>query len=452
MFLIILAILVTIGAGYMLVKGKQPIMVLLLAGLLLIGAAVILDSSAMPLSEDATSGSRWVDIFGVIESVAKNQLAGVGLIIMAAGGFSSYMKKIGATRALVEVAASPMERFHRPYVLLVIAYFLGQSLFMVIPSAAGLALLLLVTLLPILKSAGVRPAAAGAVIASVSALPMGPGTGTAILAAETVGVSPAVYFVKNQLPVAIPTMIAIAVTIYFTQKYIDRREAASAIQVEQEQAAGASAPKWYALLVICPIILLIVFSPLTNDAIELSTVSAFFVVWLAAMVIELIRRREINGVFLDARQFFAGMGNIFTSVVALIIAAQVFAEGLKITGLIDGLIGLAQRGEIGIGVMAIILTLIVGLVTFLTGSGVGAFSAFASLAPKVASDMGGSVATLVTPMQFAGGLFRSMSPISGVVISVAGTVGVSPAAIVKRTALPMAVGIVVMTTLSLIVG
>ena len=50
MFLIILAILVTIGAGYMLVKGKQPIMVLLLAGLLLIGAAVILDSSAMPLS------------------------------------------------------------------------------------------------------------------------------------------------------------------------------------------------------------------------------------------------------------------------------------------------------------------------------------------------------------------------------------------------------------------
>ena len=66
--------------------------------------------------------------------------------------------------------------------------------------------------------------------------------------------------------------------------------------------------------------------------------------------------------------------------------------------------------------------------------------------------MGGSVATLVTPMQFAGGLFRSMSPISGVVISVAGTVGVSPAAIVKRTALPMAVGIVVMTTLSLIVG
>lgn len=78
MFLIILAILVTIGAGYMLVKGKQPIMVLLLAGLLLIGAAVILDSSAMPLSEDATSGSRWVDIFGVIESVAKSQLQGLG--------------------------------------------------------------------------------------------------------------------------------------------------------------------------------------------------------------------------------------------------------------------------------------------------------------------------------------------------------------------------------------
>ena len=50
---------------------------------------------------------------------------------------------------------------------------------------------------------------------------------------------------------------------------------------------------------------------------------------------------------------------------------------------------------------------------------------------------------LVTPMQFASGMFRAMSPVAGVIIAVAGAAGVSPMAIVRRTWLPMTVGMVV---------
>ena len=53
-------------------------------------------------------------------------------------------------------------------------------------------------------------------------------------------------------------------------------------------------------------------------------------------------------------------------------------------------------------------------------------------------------------MQFASGLFRSFSPVSGVVIAVSGGAGMSPLAVVRRTIIPMAVGIVVMTTCSLV--
>ena len=106
-------------------------------------------------------------------------------------------------------------------------------------------------------------------------------------------------------------------------------------------------------------------------------------------------------------------------IVSLIIAAQIFAKGLQSTGLIDALISGAQHLGLGIGAMAIIFTLIVGCVTFLTGSGVGPFSAFAKLAPEIAEGVGGQATAIVTPMQFASGLFRSMSPISGVVIAVA---------------------------------
>jgi len=89
-------------------------------------------------------------------------------------------------------------------------------------------------------------------------------------------------------------------------------------------------------------------------------------------------------------------------------------------------------------------------VTFLTGAGVGALTSFASLAPGIANGLSGSATNLVTPMQFAGGLFRSVSPISGLVITAAGAAGGSPMAVVRRTVLPMLVGLIVMMASSLI--
>ena len=425
--LIILAITTLVVAGWALLKGKQPTIVLLFAGLTLSALTLLLEPSTQILDEEASSGSRWIDLLGQVETISADQLSGVGLIIMAASGFSAYMKKIGATRALVEVVSRPIARLHHPILLLVLCYFIGQALFMVIPSAAGLALLLLVSLFPILTNAGVSPASAGAMIVSVSALPVGPGTGTEILAAQTMEVSPTVFFVRYQLPVAVPTMIVIAAALALTQRYFDARQPRPTATTVQEPAATSdspAAPGWYACFVVLPIILLIIFSPLTNDSIELSTVTAFIAVWVLAVLLEAVRHREISETFIRAKAFFTGMGSSFGSVVCLIIAAQVFAESLK---------------------------LIVGAVTYVTGSGVGAFSAFAPLAPQVAHGVSGSMAALLIPMQLAGGLFRSMSPIAGVMIAVSGSIGTSPANLAKRTTIPMVAGIVTMSALSLIV-
>ncbi|EEI27814.1 C4-dicarboxylate transporter DcuC [Corynebacterium glucuronolyticum] len=450
-FLIICALLATGLAGYFMVKGFKPAIVLLFAGLFLITISTILIPELSLLDEKSTTGSKWFDIFEMFESVAKSQLTGVGLIIMSAGGFSTYMNKIGASRSLVEAVSKPISRLQNPYILLVLSYFIGQALFMVIPSAAGLALLLLVLLLPILRAANVTAASAGAIIASVSALPMGPATGTTVLASETVGQSPVVYFVTNQLVVAIPTMIAIAITHFFVQRFFDRREAQSNSDYQSEvDSDQPEAPGWYAVLLTLPIVLLVIFSPLVSNKIELSTVTAFFLVWLLAVIIELIRSGDRKKTLNDAHAFFGGMGKMFTSVVSLIIAAQIFAKGLQSTGLINALISGAQHLGLGIGAMAIIFTLIVGFVTFLTGSGVGPFSAFAKLAPEIAEGVGGQATAIVTPMQFASGLFRSMSPISGVVIAVAGGTNITPLSLVKRTAIPMIIGVIVMTTCSLI--
>ena len=412
--LAVCALLVTVAAGWLLVKKYKPVLVLLGAGLLLLLIRVILRPSVPLLEGKESSGSVWFDIVGMIESIAKDQLTGVGLIIMAAGGFSAYMNRVGATEALVRLVITPITKLKQPYLILVLAYVIGQLLFMVIPSAAGLAMLLVVVMMPIIVAAGVSPAAGAAVIATTSAMPIGPATGTEILAAHTVGLSPAVYFVKHQLPVAIPTIIAVAITHFFVQRRLDRKgEDEAGEPSDEHKSSGRVAPTWYALFLLLPIILLVVFSPLVVKAIQLSTVSAFLLVWVLAVIVELIRNHDRSAVLTDANTMFVGMGNMFAKVVSLIITAQLFAEGLKQAGVIKLLVSGAEGIGLPLWGMAILFTLVVGLVTFLTGSGVGSFTSFASLAPGIASGLSGNATNLVTPMQFAGGLFRSVSPISG---------------------------------------
>jgi DcuC family C4-dicarboxylate transporter len=55
------------------------------------------------------------------------------------------------------------------------------------------------------------------------------------------------------------------------------------------------------------------------------------------------------------------------------------------------------------------------------------------------------------PMGLAGNLFRAVSPVAAVVLIVAGSVKKSPIEIVKRTSVPMLVGVVFMFILSMIV-
>lgn len=137
------------------------------------------------------------------------------------------------------------------------------------------------------------------------------------------------------------------------------------------------------------------------------------------------------------------MGAMFASIVALIICAEFFAAGLKATGVVVLLIDSASNLGLGMGGMTTVLALIVGAVTFLTGSGMGAFSSFAALASDVAQSFGGVAAAIVSPMQIASGALRGMSPVAGVIIAVAGAVGISPIGLVRRTIIPMLISLVV---------
>lgn len=102
-------------------------------------------------------------------------------------------------------------------------------------------MLLLVTFFPVLVRLGVSKASAAAMIGLCAFMDLGPAVGTANLAAKHAGMESAIYFAHYQMPVAVVVMLAVAVVIYFTAKYFDKRmasyQASKASRKQKKKAA-----------------------------------------------------------------------------------------------------------------------------------------------------------------------------------------------------------------------
>lgn len=447
----LIAIPIVIATGYFIVKKYNTQAALFTAGILMLALGALSGNSDFIPGNASSSGAVVFDFFVVISALSSSTLANLGLIIMSVGGFSKYMNHIGAANAMVNVVTKPLSVFKNPYVVLALTYIIGQLINIFIPSAVGLAMLLLVALYPVLVRIGCTPAATAAVLATTACLDLGPGSGNSNRAAEVIGIDAANYFLANQMVVAPVVMIVIAVLHYFCQRYFDKRDAANGVEAqtlsidEQEQN---DAPKWFAILPVLPLALLLVFSEFLISSVKVDVISAMFFSLAVAMLANLVHSKDLKGVADSLKVFLSGMGTTFSSVVALIIAANVFVEGLKAMGFIDLLLGAGANLGLGYVGMLVVMVTIIGLTALLSGSGNAAFFSFSPLAPEVATSVGASTASLALPMQLAAGIFRSASPVAGVVIACAGAANVSPVAVVQRTLIPMIGGIVALITMS----
>lgn len=450
----LIAMLVTASAGTLVIKKYQPQTVLLMAGLALFSiTAIFFPSQSILFRDMESSGWAGFDIFEFIHQIMSYRLAELGLIIMAAGGFAKYMDHIGATRAMVDIGTRPLARLQAPYVVLALGYAVGQVLNIFIPSAAGLAMLLLVTLFPTLVRLGVSKAAAAAMIGTTSVLDLGPASGTANLAAHIADMNVAIYFARYQIPASLFIIPVICVLTYFSAKYFDRRSGhvvamdTATPQAEEPEALGrdGGVPAFYALLPVLPLTMILIFSQLLIQHIALGVVTAMIIGAVLGLFCEMVRRRrDMREVFKGFMAFFQGMGHMFSTIISLIICAEFFAAGLTAIGAIDFMIASAQNAGFSLFGMTLVTCLLVATIAILTGSGNAAFFSFASLAPSVAAGSAAGPVALLLPLQFTAGLARSLSPVSGVIIAVSEAAGCSPIDIVKRTAIPLIGGLIVL--------
>ncbi|TQI79416.1 DcuC family C4-dicarboxylate transporter [Serratia fonticola] len=448
----IIGMVVTVLAAWFIIKNYQPQTILLLAGLsLLLITAIFFPEQSILYGKAKSIGWVGGDIFAFVKESLTTQVAGIGLIIMAAGGFADYMDHIKASNSMVNLCIKPLQMIKAPYLILAIGYILSQLLHVAISSAAGLAMLLLVTFFPVLVRLGVSKAAAAAMIGMSAFMDLGPAVGTANLAAKHAGMETAIYFVHHQLPVAAGVMLVVATLIFFTARYFDAKDGHVAEQVQQElqaQEEGVKVPAFYALLPIFPVVLVIVFSPLVVSSIKVDVVTAMIVGTLLAFFCELLVRRDFKAACKGIQVFFKGMGSMFTSIVSLLVCADVFAQGLQIIGAVDFIIHTVQAAGFGFGNMTVVMALLVCVTAALTGSGVAAFFSFSGLAPGIAAKFGESAVSMILPMQLMAGMGRSISPVAGVIIAVSKAGECSPFMIVRRTLIPAIGGMVTMLVLN----
>jgi DcuC family C4-dicarboxylate transporter len=135
--------------------------------------------------------------------------------------------------------------------------------------------------------------------------------------------------------------------------------------------------------------------------------------------------------------FWKAMGKVFASIVTLIVAAEIFANGLINLGFISFLIDASlQIGLHSYGIAILMILLILGA-SMLMGSGNASFYSFGPLVPDLVNKLGVESVKFILPMQLTASLGRALSPIAGVIIATSEIAGVKPIEVVKRNLIPL---------------
>jgi len=446
----ILSLIFIALAATLLYKKYNATAVLIICGLMMMVSALLIGSEVNGIKD--SSSLIVFDLFDMIRQGFSIKGAEVGLMIMAIGGYVAFMDKIGASESLVYLAMKPLSIFKKsPYLAASLVIPLGHFLSIPIPSATGLGLLLIVSVFPILIKLGVSRVSAVSVIVATTVFDMGPASANTLLAADLVGKSNMMYFLEDQLRLAVPLIVLMSILYYFVNKHFDKKEDME-VEDEESESSKPIKPLIFAILPVFPLILLIIFSEFFTffePGIKLSTTTAMFLSMGVSLIFEFLYTRDGKGTLGLLSTFWQAMGKVFATVITLIIAAEIFSNGLISLGFIDFLVSTTQEfGAGAFGITALMTILIYGA-SILMGSGNASFFSFGPLVPEISAKMGTDAASIILPMQLSSSLGRAVSPIAGVIIATSEIAGVTPIQIVKRNLIPLSITLIVMILLSI---
>ncbi len=344
--------------------------------------------------------------------------------ICAAMGFAAVVTTSRCDEHLVAAVAKPVKALGGW--LIPIVTILTFLINIAIMSAAGTAATAGATFIPLLKRAGIRPAAAAASVGggTMCGLLLNPGCAHDIYVAKMAKMD-LIGFIAWAAPyivglVLLATAINAAISLfgYKDHKMSEAERAAMKI----EDAAEISVNYLKAIAPLVPLAILVV-STIWFPKSGMDVVAAMLIGMVVIGVVTLANPGELS------KSFFKGMGQGYAQVIGLIVAAGVFTAGLQVTGAVSSFIELLKssndvaRWGAGLGPFFMALG---------TGSGEAAIWAFNQAVTPLASDFGMQSHSLGLLAILAGQFGRTASPLAGAIIIVAGMAGADPVSVSKR--------------------
>ena len=405
-----IAVVVIFATIWALVKRWETRMVLIAAGLFL-----------CLISWDFMAG---VNQFA--KSMTNNSLI---MAICGSMGFAFVASYTQCDRSLVHYLASPIRGlgiFLIP-ICTAITFFVNIA----IPSAAGCAAAVGSTLIPVMLRAKIKPAAAAAaVLAGTIGSYLSPGTSHNPYVAKMANME-VIEFIGTHTPYslmcgAILIVGTLIVCLILGDNKGDENAQVDESKLQKNDDNFVPSPI-KAIIPLIPIGILVTGN-MWILAIKMGVAQAMLI---GAVYTMIVTRCDPQKAFTN---FFDGAGKGYANILGIIIAAGVFAAGLRETGVIGALIEALKSanefarvgGALGTFAMAV-----------LSGSGDAATFAFNEAVTPHAAQFGMTITELGNTVMCAAQLGRTTSPIAGVVILLAGLARVSPIDLVKRTAVPM---------------
>lgn len=334
------------------------------------------------------------------KSMTNNSLI---MAICGSMGFAFTATYTQCDRSLVHYLAAPIRGlglFLVP-VSTVITFFVNIA----IPSAAGCAAAVGSTLIPLMLRAGIKPAAAAAaVLAGTIGSYLSPGTSHNPFVAKMAGMDVMEFIGTHTYYSLMCGAILVVGTAVVCFLMGDGKGDANAQVDETKIKNDDFTPNpLKALVPLIPITILVVGN-MWVPAIKMGVAQAMLIGAICALVVSLSNPQEFS------KKFFDGMGKGYADVLGIIIAAGVFAAGLRATGLIDACVDALKDsndiarwgGSLGPWIMGVI-----------TGSGDAATLAFNETVTPHAKDFGMTIEGLGGLAFLTGALGRTMSPLAG---------------------------------------
>ena len=402
------ALIVVCGTVYGLLKRWETRLVLLGAGFLMCCLSLDPYAAFQQFDKSMTSGSLII-------------------VICSAMGFAGVMNLTKCDLHLVALLTKPLNKLG--IFLLPCCMIVTGIVSLAISSLAGMCAAIGPTICALMIRAGFRPAmAAATVVASTLPSFWSPGSSHNGFVAKLADWPIMDYLTYTGTRTLLISIACIIFMVIATLIFGDFKKGGFENDGVQEAANKVELPEkpnlLFAFAPLLPVVLLFAVA-VWLPQFKISVATAMLVGVIYTLLVTRANPAEIT------RKFFDGMGRGYGNILGLIIAAGVFAAGLRSCGVIDvfveALKGSSELAKLGAAVGPYVLGV-------MTGSGDAAAFAFNEAVTPHAAAFGLTIPDLGYLASCAATFGRVSSPLAAGVIVISGIAGVSPMEVIKRSA------------------